>query len=81
MKNKLQVGDTIRLKQHLEVGKVYDDFTFCKGMNYGFDRLTVVKLDSSQSVLLKGPDGCAFWYPFAMLDFRTIRRKKDEKEI
>lgn len=78
MKSKLQVGDTIRLKQHLEISKDYDGLIFLKGMNYGFDRLTVVGVDDiSQNTVLKGPDGYHFYYSFAMLDFRTIRRKKD----
>lgn len=78
MKSKLQVGDTIRLKQHLKIGNHYNGITFFREMNCGFDRLTVVHTDDSQSVYLQRPNGDTRWYSFAMLDFRTIRRKKDE---
>lgn len=81
IKRDLQVGDTIRLKRHLKVGKDYDGITFLKRMDYGFDRFTVVMVDDSQVVLLKGSDGYTWLYPFAMLDFRTIRRKKDEQSV
>lgn len=77
----LRVGDTIRLKQHLKIGKHYNGITFYKDMDCGFDRLTVVGVDGSQSILLKCSNGDTWWYSFAMLDFRTIRRKKDEQSL
>ena len=81
MKSELQVGDTIRLKQHLKVGMLYNGITFLENMDCGRRRLTVVGVDGSSSILLKCPDGCRWWYSFEMLDFRTIRRKKDEQSV
>ena len=78
MKTQLQIGDTIRLRSNLKVHECYDGFEFLESMDYGFARLRVVDFDDT-TVLLQGPDNYTWWYPFAMLDLRTLRKARENK--
>lgn len=72
----IQCGDTIRLKQSLKLGKIYDGFTFSDTMDYRLSRVTILMVDD-YTVLAKGPNNYTFWYPFSMLDMRTLRKAKE----
>lgn len=72
----IQSDDTIRLKQSLKLGEQYDGFTFMDSMDYRPNRLTIREIDDN-TVFMKGPDNYAFWYPFSMLDMRTLRKTKE----
>lgn len=72
----IQCGDTIRLKKSLKLGKMYDRFMFLNSMDYRPSRVTILMVDGN-TVLAKGRDDITWWYPFAMLDMRTLRKAKE----
>lgn len=74
----IEVGDTIRLKSSLKVNEKYNGFTFLDAMDYRPNRVVICKIDDD-AVFAKGPDNYAFYYPFDMLDIRTLRKAKENK--
>lgn len=58
---KLKVGDTVRLKEGLVVGEVYDKYEMLRGMNFSG---TKTILEVTEFSCLIG----IFYYPFSIIE-------------
>ena len=58
---KLKVGDTVRLKEGLVVGEVYDKYEMLRGMNFTGTKTISEMTDISCLIGI-------FYYPFSILE-------------